>query len=519
MTKKWFWIGIAGIFILSFALRFWQLERFNTLVFDEVYYAKFAHKYLNNIPFFDGHPPLGKYIIAIGMWLGNYLPFGQDTVNGLTGAMRSPWSYRWINAFFGAFIPPIVTGIAYQLSRRRAFALLAGLFTTCDGIFLVESRYALINQYLIIFGLLGQLCLLLSLNNYQYQRIIWLLLSGIAFGASAATKWNGLFFLLAVYILWAVVWVFQLLSRFNFKKFRFELGAYLQRLLELGFVKWLWYFLFSPHRLDKAREVRYFHRGYTHPLQNLTEFGIGQITVFLGILPAMVYSILWIPHLLLDTRFGFIEVHQRIWKFHHHLGGNNADVHPYCAAWYKWPLMMRPIAYFYQRAQTTEEPLSVMGPPLSAENAKVIYDIHAMGNPLLWWLGLAALFFLIIVLIAQILIPWFEEKHFPYTANFSVDIWIGLYLVINYGANLLPWVTVNRCVFIYHYMSSVIFIFMALAWLVDCCISSYYKETRALGVTLTFIVIAAFIFWLPLYLGLPLSPDDYRLRMLFDSWI
>lgn len=519
MTKKWFWIGIAGIFIFSLVLRFWQLERFNTLVFDEVYYAKFAHKYLNNIRFFDGHPPLGKYIITIGMWLGDYLPFGKDTINGFTGAMRSPWSYRWINALFGAFIPPIVIRIAYELSRRRGFALLAGLFTACDGIFLVESRYALINQYLVIFGLLGQLCLLLALNSYHHKRTIWLVLSGIAFGASAATKWNGLFFLLAVYLLWAIVWLFQFLSRFNFKNLGFQLGSYLQRFLELGFIKWLWYLLFVPHRLDKARDVRYFRTGYTHPLQNLTEFGIGHMVIFLGVVPAIVYSVLWIPHLLLDTRFGFIEVHQRIWQFHHRLGGNNEDVHPYCAAWYKWPLMMRPIAYFYQRAQTVEDPLPVMGPHLNEANGKIIYDVHAMGNPLLWWLGLVALLFLVIVLIAQILIPWFEEKHFPYTANFNVDIWIALYLVVNYVANLLPWVTVTRCVFIYHYMSAVIFVFMALAWLVECCISSFYKETRALGVTLTFLVIAAFIFWLPLYLGLPLSPEDYKLKMLFDSWI
>jgi dolichyl-phosphate-mannose--protein O-mannosyl transferase len=30
---------------------------------------------------------------------------------------------------------------------------------------------------------------------------------------------------------------------------------------------------------------------------------------------------------------------------------------------------------------------------------------------------------------------------------------------------------------------------------------------------------AAFIFWIPIYLGLPLSPDDYRMRMWFNSWI
>ncbi|MGB3758808.1 MAG: phospholipid carrier-dependent glycosyltransferase, partial [Rivularia sp. (in: cyanobacteria)] len=126
MTQKqsfsWFKIGMIAIFVLSLALRFWGLGRFNTLVFDEVYYAKFAQNYLTQTSFFDGHPPLGKYIIAIGMWLSNYFPFWQDTVNVLTGVARSPWSYRWINALFGSFIPLIVAGIAYQLSYRRSFA-------------------------------------------------------------------------------------------------------------------------------------------------------------------------------------------------------------------------------------------------------------------------------------------------------------------------------------------------------------------------------------------------------------
>ncbi|MEY3222145.1 MAG: hypothetical protein RLZZ203_1001, partial [Cyanobacteriota bacterium] len=30
---------------------------------------------------------------------------------------------------------------------------------------------------------------------------------------------------------------------------------------------------------------------------------------------------------------------------------------------------------------------------------------------------------------------------------------------------------------------------------------------------------AAFVFWMPIYLGLPLSPHDYRMRMWFNSWI
>jgi len=62
-----FSLAMLGVFLLSLTLRFWQLERFNTLVFDEVYYAKFAKDYLTKTPFFNAHPPLSQYIIAIGL--------------------------------------------------------------------------------------------------------------------------------------------------------------------------------------------------------------------------------------------------------------------------------------------------------------------------------------------------------------------------------------------------------------------------------------------------------------------
>jgi dolichyl-phosphate-mannose-protein mannosyltransferase len=194
MTKKCFSIGIAGVFFLSLALRFWGLGRFNTLVFDEVYFATFGNNYLIHKPFFNAHPPLSQYIIGIGIWIGSHIPFWKEEVNGLAGSLLTPWSYRWINALTGSFIPLVVAAIAYQISHRRSFAFLAGLFTACDGIFLVESRYALNNIYIVIFGLLGQWFLLLALEKQNRKRTFWLIFSGIVFGASIATKWNGLWF-------------------------------------------------------------------------------------------------------------------------------------------------------------------------------------------------------------------------------------------------------------------------------------------------------------------------------------
>jgi dolichyl-phosphate-mannose-protein mannosyltransferase len=515
MTKQpskkidyWFWLGIAGIFILSLALRFWGLERFNTLVFDEVYYATFGNNYLTHKPFFDGHPPLGKLIIAVGIWLGSHLGFGQDIVNGLTGSLRSPWSYRWINALFGSFIPLIIAGIAYQLSSRRSFALLAGLFAAIDGIFIVESRYALINIYIVVFGLLGQWLFLLALAKQRQQRRFYLVLASIAFGAAIATKWNGLWFLLGIYLLWIFTWGWKIfIARHQVTDVNNHSSAIPATQSAVNTTNRR----HNLHLWESDQNIS--------PLQNLTQLNIFHIAFYLGILPVVIYSLIWIPHLLIDTRFNFIEVHKQILSFHEGLGGNTSKVHPYCAPWYTWPLMIRPMAYLYQTATSLTEPLPVTGPPLPTGTGKVVYDVHAMGNPFLWWFGLAALLFLALMLGWLVVNYLVQQKRFSSVAVLSIDTWIALYLVLNYAANLLPWVTVDRCVFIYHYMTAVVFAFLAIAWFVDQCLRSYYKPLRAVGVTITFIILAAFVFWLPIYLALPLSPEDYRLRMWFNSWI
>jgi dolichyl-phosphate-mannose--protein O-mannosyl transferase len=375
--------------------------------------------------------------------------------------------------------------------------LLAGFFTACDGLFLVESRYALSNVYIVIFGLLGQWLLLLALDQQKQNRWLWLILSGISFGASIGTKWNGLWFLAGAYGVWIAAWI----------------------------IRWLQY-EDHPSRSPLFSCLRFFNSAndsptdtIKSPLQNLTKINIWQMGSYLGIIPAVIYSLIWIPHLQLDKRYGFIEVHKQILHFHLQLGGNSPSVHPYCAAWYKWPLLTRPMAYYYQTAQSTKDSLPVFGPPLPDGAGKVIYDVHAIGNPFLWWFGLAAMIFLIGMVIITITMPIIEKKRLFIPKNLGVDTWIGLFLVINYGANLLPWVEVTRCVFIYHYMSAVVFTFIAIAWVVDQCLLSYHRQIRAVGVTITFIIVAAFIFWMPIYLGLPISPDGYRMRMWFSSWI
>lgn len=490
----WFSLGIAAIFFISVALRFWGLSRFNSLVFDEVYYAKYANNYLTGTRFFNAHPPLSQYIIAIGIWIGSHLPYGQDTVNSLAGSLRSTWSYRWLNALTGSFIPLVVAAIAFQLNRRKSFALVAALFAAADGLFLVESRYALNNVYLVIFGLLGQLCFLVALGQPKQRRWGSLALSGVFFGASACIKWNGLWFLLGVYMLWAMAWVMRWV-RSRWKGTTEPKRKPLSPVPSLG--------------TDTGTAPSPDSPAIAMPLQNLTQLKVFGILWNFAIIPVLTYSLLWIPHLQMNPTPGFLQAQKDILVFHEKIG-SGSEVHPYCSKWYSWPLMWRTVAYFYQTARNTTEQVPNY-PPLPAGAGKVIYDVHAMGNPVLWWLSTAAILLLLVLVAHRLIVGW-KTSPTPQT-------WIALYLVVNWLANLLPWVRVTRCTFLYHYMGASVFSGLALAWLVDRWLHSDEAQNRSAGITAIILVVLAFVFWLPIYLGLPLPARDYRLWMWFKSWI
>jgi dolichyl-phosphate-mannose-protein mannosyltransferase len=491
-----FALGMLAIFLISLFLRFWDLERFNTLVFDEVYYAKFANNYLTNTPFFNAHPPLSQYIIAIGIWIGKQLPFGKTAVNSMAGSLLSPWDYRWMNALIGSFIPLVVGTLAYQLIRRRTYAFLAALFMACDGLFLVESRYALNNIYLVLFGILGQLFILKAAEEVEgKKRWLWLILAGTAFGASAGIKWNGLWFLFGTYSIVGCAWVVHFIQG----RRRDE---------------------------EQSREVNLALIPAESPIQKLTELTFIQIWLSLAVIPIVVYSISWIPHLLMNPTPNFWQMQTEILTYHQRIK-SGPDVHPYCSAWYGWPLMLRPIVYFYKTANSNTDPDPVL-PSLPPGASQAIFDVHAMGNPFLWWLSTLALILVVGILVHRIWV-WVEtrkqpsvdaiEQQQPILFPPTAEMWLALYLIVNWAANLLPWVKVTRCIFLYHYMGCSVFAALALAWWTDRWLHSPQTRLRGMGVTIIFLVVGAFIFWMPIYLGLPLSQIEWKIRMWLPSWV
>jgi dolichyl-phosphate-mannose--protein O-mannosyl transferase len=151
--------------------------------------------------------------------------------------------------------------------------------------------------------------------------------------------------------------------------------------------------------------------------------------------------------------------------------------------------MLRPIAYYYKQSN------------------HIIHDVHSMANPIALWLSTLAVFSLLLWLLLG-------KK-----GLFSPNNWIITYIVINYLANLLPWIKVTRCIFFYHYIEAYTFSLLALAWFIDGWLTSSKIVFKFAGVLALALITLAFIFWLPIYLGSPLSQDEFNQRMLLQSWI
>ena len=169
-------LGVAFITLISFLLRVINLGRPKELVFDEIYYVDGARDFLKYGVEMDGtkaefivHPPLGKWLIALGMQI-----FGDD-----------PFGWRIATAVFGTAMIVLIALVAHELFHSRFLTVLASALMAVDGLALVHSRTSLLDNFLAFFILLA---------SYLFIRgRLWLM--ALALGLALSIKWSALYFI------------------------------------------------------------------------------------------------------------------------------------------------------------------------------------------------------------------------------------------------------------------------------------------------------------------------------------
>lgn len=333
---------LVAVSAVAAGIRLLGLDHPAALVFDEIFYAQNACLLVAGPdvcgiaePISNAHPPLGQWLIAAGIAIAGYDPFGWRIASVVAGTVTVALTY--------ALARLVIHSNSARLAAVGA-TVAAGLLAI-DILHLVQSRIAMLDVFLAMFVVAAFVAVALDLQSTvrSDRRGIgqwllgrpWRLVAGVLIGCAMAVKWSGVYSALGVALLIVVA---ETVAR----------------------------------RQDESGGQRSWGAAFGAGFR-----AEGLRTVFLlAVIPMLVYLATYVgvaegSLVAIPWREGswFYDVahHQlAMARFHAGLEGH----HPYESPPWSWFLLMRPVAFWFADVDGYEHILS-------------------LGNPLAWWPALA----------------------------------------------------------------------------------------------------------------------------------
>jgi dolichyl-phosphate-mannose--protein O-mannosyl transferase len=502
-SRLYNWGAPAIVVITAIVLRAWNLGHPAQLVFDETFYVKDGWTLFNlgysaswpdgaddafkvgdvngylTDPSFVVHPPLGKWFIGIGMAL-----FGPE----------NPASWRVATVVAGVLGVILLMVIAKKLFKSTLLAVIAGGLMAIDGNAIVMSRVALLDNFVMLFALLGFLFILLDrdwtggrLDLWMKRRLEtgrstdwgpalwwrpWTIAAGLAFGLTAGVKWNGLYFLAAFAVYTLVV---DIVARRKAGVHFWFTGT----LFKQGPVTFL---LMIPIALAAYMStwITWFTSEGSYDRHYAEQSGNAWSGAFS-----------WVP-LSIQS---FLHYEQSVYNYN--IGESRP--HSYQANPLTWLLLIRPTSMYYQA--------SAAGDGSGCDVASCGASITGLANPLIWWAGTAAILYLVYRLVR------YRE-------------WTTGLILMGIAAGYLPWLMyLHRTVFQFYTIAFEPYLILALTAAIGIQLGSRRdlrrKRVTGLWVTGIFLGLCVLlsIYFYPLWTGITLDYNWLRGHWWLPSWI
>lgn len=513
------WVATAIATILAAVIRLPGLDNVRTLIFDETYYVKDAWSLLtlgyegtwakdvdaafaagdvsglSTVGGYPVHPPTGKWLIALGMKI-----FGQ----------ADPVGWRIAAAICGIITVFLLCRLAQNLFHSPALTLLAGLFLATDGMAIVMSRTSILDGFLTMFALAAFLCVVKdqetsrprllaklrewdglgaprqgwpSLRAYltrQDRRAFaigpnagnrpWLLAAGVLAGLACSVKWSGIY---ALAFLGLFVGLREVTCRWRAGHPSPIRGALLADI-------WWAFILMVPTAI--LTYIASWFGWFAHPAAH--GHGRSGIPGFAGSL-----ADLWLYH-------------KEMWTFHNGL----STPHTYQSNPYTWLAQYRATSFHWAN-----------GPEVTGcASGKCATDVVALGNPLLWWIGIGAL----------IVVLWATVRY----RNWRTGV-----ITLGYIALYVPWLAyAHRTIFTFYTVVFAPFVALAVAWLIAILAGWVTADGQplaaplprrteltgwVLAALLTITILACAAYFMPLWRADIMDYSFWRAHMWLPSWI
>lgn len=419
----------------------------NSTYFDEIYHARTGYEFVHSLSVYEWtHPPLGKVFIAVGIKLFGMCPFG----------------WRIAGTVFGIIMVPIIYLFALRLLKKSWLAVVTCLLFTFDFMHFAQTRIATIDVYVTFFIMLMYLFMFKYYSTSFYDSSFKkglknLALCGIFMGLGIASKWTGIYAGIGL----AVLLCITLCKRYN--EYRYAVK--------------------NPSGETDGISHKLITESFK-PNMIKTVIWCG---IFFVIVPLVIYYLAYIPYLKAPDENGIASIiSNQNSMLTYHSKTVLGSTHPFSSRWYEWIIMKRPIWYY------------------SGELESGLKEgISSFGNPLVWWLGIPAFFYMVYRIFRD------RDKN-------------SLFLVIAYLAQLVSWIPVTRLTFIYHYFPCVPFIVLMIGYSILCIYNSAKNKKAVMYGAFVYagLVVVLFAMFYPVLSGLPCSPEyaDNFLKW-FDSWV
>jgi dolichyl-phosphate-mannose--protein O-mannosyl transferase len=460
----------AVLALATLASRIWGINYPADLLFDEAYYPPEAQELLrwgyeyNRGYTFIVHPPLGKWLIAIGEQL-----FGYDSLG-----------WRMPSAVAGTVAVVVLTRLARRLTGSTLLGLVAGLLLALDGFSFSLARIGLLDVFLQAFIVCAVACLVVDRDRVRARirdgadRVTergfrlgprgWRIAAGVLFGCACAVKWSGVYFL-AFFAVASLVW-------------------------------------------DRAA---WRDAGVLRPSRVALRRGLPGAVWALAVVPVLTYLASFTGWFLgetaqgrhwadlhPDTAFPFVPGPLRsLWHMHGEwLAFHNglSTPHPWESGPWSWLVDGRPILLWNPQGLT------------DAAGNQVIRYILMVGTPTLWFAFAPAMVWLV----------WrIAARRDPAAVVAAVGI----------AAGWLTWfVNLDRTMFIFYMAPALPFfvlaVTLALQDVLGTAEATPFRRQLGLGAVSLYLAVVAmtFVFFYPVLTGEPLSSAEWVQRMWFPPW-
>jgi dolichyl-phosphate-mannose--protein O-mannosyl transferase len=185
--------------------------------------------------------------------------------------------------------------------------------------------------------------------------------------------------------------------------------------------------------------------------------------------------------------------HEAMYRFHVGL----VTPHSYASPAWQWPFLIRPTSMYWHQ---DDYGVNGCGLPSGCTEA-----ISSLANPLIWWAGIAAsLYLLVRVVMVR------DGRH--------ALVLTGL------AATYVPWLLYpERTIFQFYTVAMLPFLVLALAFALRDISRGIRGMTRAngQGIVVVFLAVCLLIsaFWYPVWAGLPVPYEFWRLHNWLPTWI